>query len=632
MDYNADYNQGEKTTGGDMNAQGLVDTNGMQAGTPENQAQSETLTGQTEAWQQTETVAQTDRPQQTESWQQTETVAQTDRPQQTEAWQQTEATRRTDRPQQVDDWLQTDVTQQPEAWRQPPLPAQPQVAWAAGTETRTGQTAAGATMNAQGTQGQTEIPRQQTVWPTGSGFRPQDTPRTGMGGSAPPGGGNGGGFVSSHGSAANHQARSGVISLKRSTAIMIAIIMVIVCASAAVGGGFLAVQLTPVSGGVAGEKLNLNVDPNGEVTTTEAVAKKVGDSVVGITSTYTIQSNNPFFGGSQSYESGGVGTGMIVDKNGYILTNSHVVLDGAAEKINVLLSDGKTVEAKVLWYDASIDLAILKIDAKGLSLSPVELGDSDKVPIGSYAAAIGNPLGLEFNNSVTSGVISGLNRAITASSETKTTRMEGLIQVDAAINSGNSGGPLLNSKGEVIGVNTAKASAEGMGFAIPINTAKPIIEKVLKTGNFERVYMGVSAANAADIAEQYPKLNLKTKNGAFITEVSIGSPADEAGLLMKDVITAVDKTKISTSADLIKALLNYSAGDVVNLTYVRDGKEHTIKIKLASQKDAYGQQESNDSGSNGNNGSGINPYGGSNPYGGGSGDNSEEIDPFGMLP
>jgi S1-C subfamily serine protease len=205
--------------------------------------------------------------------------------------------------------------------------------------------------------------------------------------------------------------------------------------------------------------------------------------------------------------------------------------------------------------------------------------------------------------------------------------MEGLIQVDAAINSGNSGGPLLDKEGKVIGVNTAKAQAEGMGFAIPINTAKPIVEKVIATGSFERVYMGVSAADVSIIAEQYPNLGIKSDaSGAFITAVSGSSPADEAGLKMKDIITAVDDKPVGTSSDLIKTLLSYSAGDTVKVAYERDGKKATTDVKLASQADVYGEWNKNnqDNSRGGSEQNPLDPNGGSpaDPFGGGG-------DPFG---
>jgi S1-C subfamily serine protease len=421
---------------------------------------------------------------------------------------------------------------------------------------------------------------------------------------------------------------------RRRFGVLVVIIIVAMLASGILGG----VIGTNIKGSsappsVAGSTAagNINITASSDLNTTEAVAQKVLDSVVGITSTMTIEGGNYFGFNLGSQESGGVGTGIIVDASGYILTNSHVVLDGGAEKIEVLLSDGSTVSGNLLWNDSSIDLAIVKTDAAGKTLKPAELGDSDKVRIGSYVAAIGNPLGLDFNGSITQGVVSGLGRSITATSDgSNTTTMEGLIQVDAAINSGNSGGPLLDKQGQVIGVNTAKAQAEGMGFAIPINTAKPIVDKVIKTGGFERVYMGVSATDAAVIAEQYPNLGIsKDEKGAFITAVSGDSPADNAGLKMKDIITSVDGKSIETSTDLIKALLNYSAGDEVKVVYKRDGKEASANVKLASQADVYGEWNNGIGNTENGGGSELNPLdpnsesqSPADPFGGGG-------DPFG---
>ncbi|MDR0851772.1 MAG: S1C family serine protease [Clostridiales Family XIII bacterium] len=371
-----------------------------------------------------------------------------------------------------------------------------------------------------------------------------------------------------------------MIGIRRSTSVIAVACALILCVGSGIGGGLLATHLVdPVVPVVAGDSYTIN--PASDINTTEAVAKKVLNSVVGITA----EGNTvDYFG--RTARATGVGTGIIVHEDGYILTNSHVVWDGETTSIKVLLSDGKEVDGELLWNDDTIDLAIIKINAKGLV--PTELGDSDLVQIGSYVAAIGNPLGLDFNGSITQGVVSGLNRNITAGSETKTTRMEGLIQVDAAINSGNSGGPLLNNRGEVIGVNTAKASAEGMGFAIPINTAKPIIERVIATGSFERVYMGVSASNAEEISVQYPNLKLGAVKGAFLTNVTSGSPADLAGLRMKDIITEVNGVKVFTSTDLIKTLLSYQAGDTVTVKYLRDGSEEITTVILAPQSEVYG--------------------------------------------
>ncbi|MDR0519243.1 MAG: S1C family serine protease [Clostridiales Family XIII bacterium] len=404
---------------------------------------------------------------------------------------------------------------------------------------------------------------------------------------------------------------------------LLIVIIIVAMIASGVAGGFIGANLVGSGGApVTASGPNVTIKPSSDATISEAVAQKVLDSVVGITTTVTTQGGNYFGFNFGAQESGGVGTGIIVDESGYILTNSHVVLDGTLDKIEVLLSDGSTVAGQLLWNDSSIDLAIVKVDATGKAFKPAELGDSDNAKIGQYVAAIGNPLGLDFNGSMTQGIISGLGRSITASDGNKATTMEGLIQVDAAINSGNSGGPLLDKEGKVIGVNTAKAQAEGMGFAIPINTAKPIIEKVIKTGSFERVYMGVSAADAGTIAEQYPNLKIASgTKGAFITAVSGSSPADEAGLKMKDIITKVGDKEITSSTDLIKTLLNYSAGDVVKVTYIRDGGTATVDVKLATQADVYGEWNQGSSGSSGSGGSGSDggsqtpsdPYGSQTP-------------------
>ncbi|MDR0817423.1 MAG: S1C family serine protease [Clostridiales Family XIII bacterium] len=403
--------------------------------------------------------------------------------------------------------------------------------------------------------------------------------------------------------------------------ILVAIIILAMLASGITGGLIAAGNVNTGAPVIGTNSADVTINPSDTLGTTEAVAKKVLDSVVGITSTVTTEGQDFFGFGTGPQKSGGIGTGMIVDKSGYILTNSHVVLDGEVDDIEVLLSDGSTVPGKLLWNEPSLDLAIIKIDPTGKSLKAVELGDSNKVAIGQYVAAIGNPLGLDFNGSITQGVVSGLNRTITAASEStgQATQMEGLIQVDAAINSGNSGGPLLNSEGQVIGVNTAKAQAEGMGFAIPIDTAKPIIESVIANGKFERVYLGVSAADAQTISAQYPKLELGDIKGAFLTSVSSGGPAEKAGLKMKDIITKIDGKAVDGSTSLIKMLLNYKAGDTVTVTYVRSGKESTVKVKLATQAEAYAEDNSGESSSSGN----RNGNSGDDDYGYGYGDDDE---------
>ena len=265
---------------------------------------------------------------------------------------------------------------------------------------------------------------------------------------------------------------------------------------------------------------------------------------------------------------------FIINEEGYILTNSHVISDGQAKTVNVLFSDGSTIDGEVYWYDSQLDLAIVKVNKTGLTAA--ELGDSDKVQIGDISVAIGNPYGLDLAGTVTQGIISGLDRTISTSETT----MTGLIQTDASINSGNSGGPLLNSSGQVIGINTAKASeGEGLGFAIPINTAKPIIESIIQKGSYEKVTLGIKGTDASKYA-QYSKQQLSTDEGVYVAEVVSGSAAESAGIKSGDIITKIDSTNLSVMSDLTKNLYNYTKGDSATLTINRDGKEMTLKVKF----------------------------------------------------
>lgn len=354
------------------------------------------------------------------------------------------------------------------------------------------------------------------------------------------------------------------------------LLIIALSAGAGFGGGIAAVYYGKNLIPGAGITNEITIQPNDEINTAEAVATKVIPSVVGISTT-----------GEQTYQSwfgqgvrptAGVGTGLIVDEKGYILTNSHVINDGQAKTIVVQLYDGREVPGSVLWNDKSVDLAIVKIEADNLVAG--ELGNSDDVRVGSYAVAIGNPLGLAFDRSVTQGVISGLNRTITATDGQKTTTMEGLMQTDASINSGNSGGPLLNSKGQVIGINTAKAQAEGLGFAIPINTAKPIVEEIKTKGEFKRAYMGIRAISVADFLQRYPNQNLGTKTGAYLGEVIADSPAAAAGLKEGDIILELEGEKIETASQFAKSLFKHRPGDTVQVTILRNFVKSTVAVTL----------------------------------------------------
>lgn len=267
----------------------------------------------------------------------------------------------------------------------------------------------------------------------------------------------------------------------------------------------------------------------------------------------------------------GIGSGFIFDGRGYILTNNHVI-DGA-DNIKVTLSDGRKFKAKLVGADPYTDLAVIKINGKNLPVA--KLGDSSKLQIGEWAIAIGNPLGIQ--NTVTLGIISAVDRTIPRPNGQGV--MRHLIQTDAAINPGNSGGPLVNIKGEVIGVNTAIiASAQGIGFAVAINTAKGIINDLIKEGKVERAYLGVYIQDLTkDIADT---MGLKVEKGALVSEVVKGSPADKAGLKRGDVIIKVDDTKIESSGDLQDAIRSKKAGTKVTLTIIRDGNQMNIDVTL----------------------------------------------------
>jgi S1-C subfamily serine protease len=326
------------------------------------------------------------------------------------------------------------------------------------------------------------------------------------------------------------------------------------------------------------QQVNINLSDN--MYFAAAVAEKAQKSVVGITTDMT-QTINTFFG-PQTQKGTSMGSGMIVDPNGYILTNAHVIGDGEYDKITVSLIDGSTIEGKVLWYDATLDLAVVKVDKTGLPA--VELGDSDELMVGEPAVAIGNPMTLDLERTVTQGVISGLNRSITFENGIT---IKPLIQTDASINSGNSGGPLFNAEGQVIGINTAKMStAEGLGFAIPINTAKSILEQIIGNGTVSSLYVGIKGVDVTTY-EKSLGVDVSAEYGVVVIEAIKDSPATQAGLEMGDVITAIDGNKIETMADLKRQLYQYKENDVVKVTINRGGDEKTIDMKLKQKPANY---------------------------------------------
>jgi len=358
------------------------------------------------------------------------------------------------------------------------------------------------------------------------------------------------------------------------------LLIVLLSGGAGYGGGMAALYY----GNPSEANSNLTIKVNDDISTAEVVAEKVIPSVVGISTTSQVSYQSIF--GSQTGVVSGVGTGIIVDPKGYILTNSHVVEDGAADAINVELSNGEEIAGVVLWHDKNIDLAIVKIEADHLVAAT--LGNSDEVKVGSYALAIGNPLGMAFERSVTQGVVSGLNRSITVSVGQTQSTMDNLIQTDASINSGNSGGPLLNSKGEVIGINSAKAqSAEGLGFAIPINTAKSVIDAIKTNGEFHKVYIGIKGISVAEYLQTYSEKNLGTEEGVYIVQIYTNSPAAKAGLREGDIIVGIQNEKIDTMTQLITNLYRYKPGETVAVEVIHGGSKtkETIRMQLEKMPD-----------------------------------------------
>lgn len=320
----------------------------------------------------------------------------------------------------------------------------------------------------------------------------------------------------------------------------------------------------------SGENTKTTINVKGDENVENAIAKKAIPSVVGIT---TVTQSNDIFDMNKYVE--GVGSGVIVSSDGYILTNSHVVGNGRAKEMNVIFSNGEKTPGKLIWQDESLDLAVIKVEKTGLPV--MDIGDSDKVSVGDKAVAIGNPLGLDLQSTLTSGYISGLNRTINMKNGAS---MDGLIQTDAAINGGNSGGALLNSKGQLIGINTAKASGgEGIGFAIPINIAKSIVNEIKEKGNFESVKLGIQGVDLK-IYEKYFQVNTGAENGAVIIKVEPASPAGKAGLQANDIILKIGDKDISGMNDIRKALLDYRIGDEVELEILRNGNKEKVKLKF----------------------------------------------------
>lgn len=371
------------------------------------------------------------------------------------------------------------------------------------------------------------------------------------------------------------------IKLRRSGTVLLLLISLL----AGFAGGYLGrneVDLEPTASTASQRQVI-----NNENDLISQIAKDASPSVVSID--ITSESTRRSFFGDQPATRQSAGTGFILSANGIIATNRHVIPEGASS-VSVTLQDGtKFTDVEVVGKtNASdpLDIAFLRIkDRKGKELNSIKLADSSQVQVGDRVVAIGNALG-QFQNTITTGIISGYGRSLEAGDGDGAESLQNMFQTDAAINQGNSGGPLVNIQGEVIGINTAVAGgdAQNIGFAIPINDVKGLVKGVLQTGKLERPYLGIRYVTLTDdYAYEY---NLPAKRGAYIApmpdgeSILPGSPASKSGLKEKDIITKVNKDLINEKNSLSSLLSRYSVGDKVTLTVLRDGKERRIDIKL----------------------------------------------------
>lgn len=329
----------------------------------------------------------------------------------------------------------------------------------------------------------------------------------------------------------------------------------------------------------------LATDGDTEVSTN---IEEVSEAVVGVVN---LQQRSVWTGNEEA----GTGSGIIYKKEdgkAYVVTNQHVV-DGA-ENVEVVMGDDKRIPAKVLGKDALTDLAVLEIDGENIN-TVAKIGTSSDISVGETVLAIGNPLGLEFANSVTRGIVSGLNRSIEVDTngDGQPDWVTEVLQTDAAINPGNSGGALINADGEVIGINSmkiAQGAVEGIGFAIPVDTALPIMEQLETEGEIARPLIGISTAALYQVPPEYRnqiKLPNDIEGGMVVANVEAGSPADDAGLQQFDVLTKINGEEVTSILELRKYLYSQTAvGETVNVEYIRDGKGETTELALVPIEDA----------------------------------------------
>ena len=319
-------------------------------------------------------------------------------------------------------------------------------------------------------------------------------------------------------------------------------------------------------------KLSTNIEKNVDNSPEKSI-NSVVKSVVGISK---LEQNGSTIFLDNSEEKLGLGSGIILTENGYILTNQHVS-GNKYSNCFVTLENGKTFNGTVVWADSNIDLAIIKISANGLEY--INLGDSDKISLAEEVYAIGNPIGIEFQRTVTKGIISGINRTIKLNENGNESYMEDLIQTDATIKEGNSGGPLINKKGELIGINTVKITdAEGIGFAVPINIIKPILEILVETGIFEEAYLGIYGFDKEVIP--YLDSDLEIESGVYVAAIQTDGPLFNKEVQIGDIITHIDGKEINKMNDLKSYIYTKKPEENIELTIERNRIVFKTRVKL----------------------------------------------------
>lgn len=340
---------------------------------------------------------------------------------------------------------------------------------------------------------------------------------------------------------------------------------------------FIEIKNTSMNDEMYGTKLSADEEELNNGQDISSIIEKASKCVVGISKMKSLGSSVFTSDGSEDL---GLGSGIIISKQGYILTNQHVVGINS-KKCYVTTENGETYDGKIIWTNSDIDLAIIKVEE--IFNTAINIGDSNSVRIGEEVYAIGNPIGYEFQRTVTGGIISAINRTVKIKNEDESySYMSNLIQTDATINPGNSGGPLINKEGEIIGINTIKiTSAEGIGFAIPINIVRPIIEKYEEYGEFKEAYLGIFAYDGSVMT--YIDKNINLSNGIYIEKIAEDGPAYSTQLKKGDIITKIDSTSVNKMSELQEYIFSRNPGDEIVLTVIRNNKEKQIKVVLGEK-------------------------------------------------